>query len=189
MNNPLFSFIGNDITEILSKYFLYDQIFDLSHYQTCPEKLHEELSKLTRPCYENNYRFIFLHYEADDYIFEGAPGVALFNLQNILQSLDISNYFCLIISEQDLHKELVYLQKHLTTDDCAIACIQNQLWYCTEFEPQNHLHRQLNPELITKKYISLNLTRRLHRRCILAVLNFRKLFDQGLVSNGGSAPR
>ena len=180
--------IGKDILDILSKHFVYDKIFDLIDYQHCPEKLYNALSKLTKPCYENNYRFIFLHYEADDYIFEGVPGVALTNLQNTVRSLNISNYFCLIISEQDLRNELVYLQKHLTTDDCAMALIRNQLWYCTEFSPQQHSHRQLNPDLITKKYVSLNMVKRFHRRCILAILQYRKLFDQGLVSYGGSRP-
>jgi hypothetical protein len=150
--------------------------------------LYEELSKLAKPSYENNYRFIFLHYEPETYIFPGVPGVALTNLQNIVKSLDISNFFCLVISAQDFRKELAYLQKHLTTDECAMGFIRNQMWFCTEFEPQNHLHRQLNPDAIAKKYISLNFSKRFHRQCMLAVLKHHNVIDQGLVSYGGVFP-
>lgn len=174
----------NNITsgiEILEKFFVFDKIFDLSEYDDDMVSLYNELKQYTKESYEANYRFIFLHFDTDYYITNDQPGVMLRNLQRILWKLHISNYFCMILSQQDLQDELDRLRDEETSDDVSIQCIQHHL------QDIIHLPREtnnLNVDSIQKSYMCLARAKRLHRTCMFALIESKKLLDKGIVSFG-----
>jgi hypothetical protein len=166
---------------VLDQYFKYDKIFDLLDYDQDIMQLRDELKLLKRSTYESNYRFIFLHYDTDYYITNEQPGLLLRNLQKILWSLDISNYNCLILSQQDLQAELDQLRVEETADDVSIACITHPLQDINYF-PQ--LAVDINADRIEKNYICLNRVPRAHRLIFFTLLQHHQLLDKGLVSYG-----
>ena len=174
----------NNITpaiQILEKFFVFDKIFDLYDYDYDMLSLYYELQQYTKESYDVNYRFIFLHFDTDYYITNNQPGIMLRNLQKILQDLNISNYFCLILSQQDLQNELDTLRHEETNDDVSIQCIQHYL-QDINFTPKQVT--DLNPNAIDKNYICLNRVKRVHRLYFFALLEHKNLLDKGIVSYG-----
>jgi hypothetical protein len=173
MNNNLI------VYNILEQHFKFDKIFTLIDYDADMITLYNELFELKKDSYEQNYRFIFLYYDTDYYITNNQPGLILRNLQRIIVSLDISNYFCLILTQKDITKELEILRQQETTDNCAIAsiqhCLQDLLWV-------DVADTELAPEIITAKYQSLCGRRRSHRTLLYSLLQNKNLLDQGMVS-------
>lgn len=170
-----------NINTSLNKYFKYDKLFNLHHYDEDMTRLYDELKSLKKEHYENNYRFIFLHYDTDYYITKNQPGVLLRNLQRVIWSLDISNYFCLVLSQQDLQAELDQLAVEETSDEVSIACITHSL--------QNLLYlpkdsTDVNSDGIDRHYICLNRIQRFHRICMFSLLQHNQLLDKGVVSLG-----
>ena len=118
--------------------------------------------KCTKEEYESNYRFIFLHYDTDYYISNDQPGILLRNLQRILNDLGIPNYFCLILTEQDIQPELNRLCIEETRDTTPIACIQHSCQDLLYSQPVVGV--SLNVDAISHKFMSLNKVRRFHSR-------------------------
>lgn len=169
--------------EILKKHFEFDQIFNLIEYGADMSRLYHDLLLLKKESYHPNYRFIFQHWDTDYYITVDQPGLTLRNLQRVLVSLDISNYFCLILTHQDIEDELEVLRAEETVDDCAIASIQtilqNLLWI-----PAKDI--DLSPESIPSKYQCFSRVRRSHRTLLFALLQDRNLLKDGMVSFSSS---
>lgn len=175
--------IDETMVSIFKKYFIFDQIFNLIEYDSNMPRLHQELNQLKQNSYQNNYRFIFAFYDTQYYITHDRPGVTLLNLQRILHNLDIPNYFCLILSQQNISDELKYLQRTETTDDCAISSIVCHDWYYTTnvFNTIN-VEPDINPDLIYYKYQTLNRIKRFHRRVLFSILKDRNLLELGMIS-------
>jgi hypothetical protein len=172
------------VIDVLKKYFIFDCIFDLIDYDLNMQQLYNELKELRQIEYEPTYRFIFLHYDTEYYINHDTPGLTLTNLQKILESLDIPNYFCILLTQQNLQNMCNYVKKNLTNDNCSIDAISNILHKpCHPNIADKNL--TLNEELIIKNYICLNGIARTHRLLIMALLKEKNLFDQGLVSYRG----
>lgn len=173
--------LWNDCIEVLDDYFVYDKIFDLFLYSSDMTQLYNELANLKKDHYDTNYRFIFLHYDTDYYIYPDTAGIQLTNLQTILTKLDIPNYFCLIITNYtNLANELSYLQENLTNDHTPIGVIVSQLQNC-------HVTNQLtnidvNRDNIKNKYCCFNHSRRGHRRALISLLHYKDLIKHGAVS-------
>lgn len=173
--------VAKNVEETLKKHFRYYTIFDLFHYDMDLMRLHAELKELKQDAYVPNYRFIFLHYDTDYYITNDQPGLLLRNLQRIIWSLDISNYFCLILSQQNLQPELDRLRVEETSDHVSISCITHSLQDLI-YLPQEAT--DINIDSVHKNYICLNRIRRFHRICMFGLLRFRALLDKGIVSYG-----
>ena len=169
------------LEQTLSKYFQYDKIFNLMDYDSNMILLYRELKKLTKRCYEHNYRFIFYHWDSDYYLTHDTPGFTLRNLQRILVKLDIPNYFCLIITQQNIEKDLEKLRlEECVNEPIAISCIQAVLQDATYMDYSN-----LDPGLnIDKVFISLNGRVRTHRTIIMSLLKHKNLLNKGIVSYG-----
>lgn len=166
----------------LKKHFVFDRVFNLLDYDHDMTKLKEDLLPLVRDCYESNYRFIFLHYDTDYHISKDTPGLILRNLQKILHNLDISNYFCLVLSQKDLQPHLNQLRIEETNDDCAIACITHRLQDL--LFTLNCDANEVNVDSIDVKFLCLNRVKRSHRTLLFALLQEHNLLNQGLVSYG-----
>jgi hypothetical protein len=168
------------VYSILKRHFKFDKIFNLFEYSADMSKLYHDLLELKQDSYEHDYRFVFLHYDTDYYITNNQPGLLLRNLQKILFTLDISNYFCLILTQQNIDKELEILRHEETTDVYAIASIQHWLqdllW---TIAPET---TELNVDSISAKYQSLCRQRRSHRTLLYSLLCDKNLVDHGMVS-------
>lgn len=180
---------GDDLSpgsvDILTKHFIFDKIFNLLLYDYTLDTLYHELNSLKKEVYETNYRFIFLHYDTEYYINKFQPGLTLYNLQQILKSLDIPNFFCLILTQQNLASLLTNLYKSDSTDIMPIDSIS--VIILNAYRPiaisSNLLN--LNESLISKKYITLNNITRHHRRFLISELITHSLINDGIVSFSG----
>ena len=172
--------MDNTINE-LKKYFTFDRIFNLVEYDNNMAQLYSDLKELQRESYDSNYRFVFLHYDTDYYISNDQPGLTLRNLQRLLRSLDISNYFCLILSVQHIQNQLDILRDQETDDVYSIYSIVDWTHPLFHLEANNVNH---NVELISKNYICLNGIKRFHRTLLYGFLRQLEIVDQGIVSYG-----
>lgn len=163
----------------LKKYFKFDQFFHLINYDRDMSLLYREIKQLQKETYEPNYRFIFTHYDTDYHITNDQPGLTLINLQRLLKSLDISNYFCLILSNKVIQNQLDILRTQETTDEHSISSIC--AWVYSVLHPYVGPVDQ-NIDLISKKYICLNGMARFHRRLLYSLLHSKNLLDHGIVS-------
>jgi len=172
--------MSQDLLEnTLKKYFTFDKIFNLLSYEVSLEGLREDLLPFCKDFYENNYRFIFLHYDTDYHITNDQPGIKLRNLQRVIHSLDISNFFCLILSQKNLQPDLDLLRLQETTDDCSIYCICHPLQSGLHFDPISLDHNENN---MVHKFLCTNGIKRFHRTVLYALLKHKKLLDKGAVS-------
>ena len=172
--------VNSEVIDILKKYFKFDKIFNLIKYDQDMELLYDQLAELKKPIFESNYRFIFLHFDTDYYISKTEPGLTFLNLQRILTALDIDNYFCLIITQQNLENVSKIVKDITTKDSTSIAVISAMLWQLYYMPVDGDL--KINVDKISKKYISLNNIKRFHRRCLLALLKKNKMLNDGVVS-------
>lgn len=167
------------IKNTLMKYFVFEKIFNLLDYGVSLDGLKEDLLPLCKESYENNYRFVFLHYDTDYHITNDQPGLIMRNLQKIICSLDISNFFVLVVSQKNLQPHLDLLREQETTDDCSMACLQHPLQENMHF---SKIDTSCNPDRIVYKFMSLNRMRRFHRTLLYALMKYEKLLEQGAVS-------
>ena len=172
--------VNSEVIDILKKYFKFDKIFNLLKYDQDMELLYDQLAELKKPIFESNYRFIFLHFDTDYYISKTEPGLTFLNLQRILTALDIDNYFCLIITQQNLENVSKIVKDITTKDSTSIAVISAMLWQLYYMPVDGDL--KINVDKISKKYISLNNIKRFNRRCLLALLKKNKMLNDGVVS-------
>lgn len=164
----------------LKKHFTFDKVFNLLYFDQNLELLRDELIKLKKDSYEPNYRFIFLHHDTEYFLNHKPPGFLLINLQRLLQNLDISNGFCLIISQQDLSEHLELVRQQESNDLDAIGCIQTLLFLSGLMHPG--ASSDIKIEEIHQAYSSLNGIPRFHRRLLVSLLKEKNLLEQGLVS-------
>jgi hypothetical protein len=173
--------LDQETIDILKQYFVFDRIFDLIEYDLDMERLYNDLKSLRKDVFESNYRFIFLHYDTEYYVAPDMPGLTLMNLQKILESLDISNYFCLILTQQNLQSMCKQVACESTTESCSISAITSHL-HCPIHPAITDINLDLNEKLISKKYISLNGVGRVHRRVLISLLENKNLLSSGMVS-------
>lgn len=169
-----------EAVNLLKKYFVFDQVFNLIYYDQNFDLLYNELLKLKKDRYDPDYRFIFLHHDTEYFLNHNQPGLTLINLQRLLQKLDISNCFCLIISQQDLSTHLELVRRQESNDVDAIGCIQTMMFSLSVVHPSDT--QELGGDKIHKVYTALNGVPRFHRRILVSLLKEKKLLEQGFVS-------
>jgi len=127
--------------------------------------------------FQPNQRIVFWHQDVDFYINDSFPGLTLYNLQLILKELDISNYFCAVVTRtQHYHKYTELARQLLTCDDFSISgitsCYEGADWHANlvkDLCPATHSN------IIKRPFIVLSRRRRPHRTYFMS-----KLFRQGL---------
>lgn len=173
--------IDQEVINILKRHFIFDKMFDLLDYDYDMQRLYNDLKLLKQDTFAPTYRFIFLHYDTEYYISNDYPGLTIINLQKILESLDIPNYFCLILSQQDLQPMCDQAKEYFAPNDsCSIAVIKNFVF--SPVHPTPTCQCNINENEITKQYISLNNVGRFHRRILISLLRNKNLLDSGIVS-------
>jgi len=114
--------------EILKSQFDIVDVIDLdqwhnSTYELSQQWLEQTCKQIYRPVFENNQRIVFTQQKGDIYVKNETIGLILRNLQIILNEVDISNFFVIILSTNtDLQKQLDLI-KSLSLDNVLITGI------------------------------------------------------------------
>jgi len=83
--------------------------------------LHNQLSQLYRPVYENNYRLVVVQDCPDVYEYSDLPGKAVTALQQYASQIDISNSFILLLTgNANVEQELEQAKTLYSTDEWPI---------------------------------------------------------------------
>ena len=112
----------NSFEEVVDKlktvYDTSEPLYLSSFFQPNGEKwLYESLSALHQEEYKNNYRIIVVQDCNDVYDYADLPGQAITALQKFSSQIDISNFFILLISNnQQIKEELAQAQELYSTD-------------------------------------------------------------------------
>lgn len=167
----------NDQFDIVKEYQLLDYDYNMSLlYHDLKSWLVQRFGDET-PNFKPNQRIVFWHQDVDFYINNSFPGLTLYNLQLILRELDISNYFCAVVTRTQHYQKYTELARQLLTcDDFSIAGITSGYegadWHVNlvkDLCPATHSNN------IERPFIVLSRRRRPHRTYFMS-----KLFRQGL---------
>ena len=165
---------------ILDTHFTVLGTFNLNFYSKKMPELYHRLKAIKKSCFDPNDRIVFTLFDHDFYLDNQGPGWTLYNLQLILDNLDISNFFCLLLTNQPNYNDYTKLvQKQLTTDEFPIRSITTLLnpdWLPTNRPPNNKIPAV---EKIKKPYCALSRQSRPHRTFFIA-----KLMSEGLLEDG-----
>jgi radical SAM protein with 4Fe4S-binding SPASM domain len=94
------------------------------------KRLHDFLTSVYRPEFENNFRIIVVQDCADVYDYEDSPGKAITALQKYASQIDISNFFIVVVTgNKNINIELEQARQLYSTDD-----VQIQSQVVAEFE-------------------------------------------------------
>ena len=127
-------------------------------------------------------RIVFIHRDLDFFISNNYPGFTLYNLQLILKKLNISNFFCAVISNiPDYQHHTDMVGKILNPTDVPLRGISSLL-FITRFFNSVASETKLNTNQITHPFISLSRLSRFHRTFFTAKLFENNLQTSGLVS-------
>lgn len=125
--------IAEQIQLLRSQYTVLDVVdldyWNNSDYENSQQKLSNTLAQLYKPEYQPDQRIVFT-YTADTYTKDQSTGLALKNLQVLLNEQDISNFFVVVVSTNpELQTELTEVSK-ISTDPVpvtGIACKGNYI--------------------------------------------------------------
>lgn len=153
-------------------------VYDLCAYINCMPLLYEDLKQQRQDVYNPNDRLVFLLYDLDYTLHDWTPGFAIYNLQLILQDLDISNYYALILTNRtDYNQYTRQVQQTLTSDAHHIRSITtflDQTW----IEP---VDTQPNSDQIQQAFSVLSRQSRPHRSYFVAKLQHSGLCNHAQV--------
>lgn len=155
------------------------EIFDLLDYPNMLD-LMQKLEKYKNYKFYPNDRLIFIH--GDTEYIELGIRFDLFNLQKIISKSNIPNFACIILSQQDISKELE-IYKNLTTELMPIGYINVEvhLIHLDSYDIENR-KQELNNTLLEKQFIFLSNKPKSHRTFLFSWLDHNNLLDKGIVS-------
>lgn len=154
--------------------------FNLNRYMRSMSTLYRELEKIKKPEFQPNDRIIFELFDHDFFLDNDGPGWTLYNLQLILHQLDISNFFCLLLTNYpDYDQATKWVQTKLTHDACHIRSITTLL--NRNFISKNIDRHEARIHDITKSYCVLSRQSRPHRTFFVSKLMHENLLDHGVV--------
>lgn len=155
----MISAINQAILEISQQYEIVGEPLRLSQFflPSGKNELFSSLKKIHRSAFGNNQRILIVQDCDDRYTSDNCPGVALTFLQQSLQTIDISNFFVIVISgNTDISRELLWLQKNCSTDSIAIGYQLIDIPYSKQYisqytfclAPWVHLHTTTAGEVL-----------------------------------------
>lgn len=169
------------ILDKLKKHFNVVDSIHVANYDNRMDDLYLLLNSLKKEKFNINDRIIFI-FDDTDYYINNVIGITLHNLQKILYSLDIPNYFCIIITHQSyLLDEIKRVNKLYGHDLYSIFGIDA---WIDLFLNIHHIKSplDLNFNQIEKSYIMLSRVTRRHRVLLYSLLKENDILDKGLVS-------
>lgn len=167
------------LTDLLRKYYNFDKIIDLETFDYDYSALREILRGLKKDHFGPNDRIIFYNREPAFFVRQ-RDHIAWYNLQKILSDLDISNRFCIVITQHHSQDYFNEIYKEITSDDFPISVFD--YWQFADWMPIPSDHIDLNVDLIQKHYVTLNRIRKKHRSLVIGYLDYYNILDKGIVS-------
>ena len=167
------------LTKLLRQYYNFSEIIDLQPYESDWYKLKYKLLSLKKESFGPNDRIIFFNREPSLYLRQ-RDNLLWYNLQKILSDLDISNSFCIVITQHESRQYFNEIYKDITTDQFPITVFD--YWHFSDWMPYPTKDIDLNFDLIEKKYITLNRVRKKHRALVIGYLEDYNILDQGIVA-------
>jgi hypothetical protein len=157
--------------------------YDLNYYSKNMTELYHKLNSIKKTCFDPNDRIVFTLFDHDFYFNGQGPGWTLYNLQLILSELDISNFFCLLLTHQPEYDDYTrQVQQQLTDDDFPIRSITTLLNPDWLPEGKHSIAPQFSQiEKIEKAYCALSRQSRPYRTFFMSKLMNENLFDHGLI--------
>lgn len=171
--------VPDSLLELLHRYYNFSEVIDLYQYEDNFYGLKHKLLSLKKDRFEFNDRIIFLNREPSVFLRQ-RDNLLWFNLQKILSDLDISNSFCILISQHESQDYFNEIYKDTSTDEFPITVFD--YWHFSDWMPYPTDQIGLNFDLIEKKYITLNRIRKKHRALVIGYLEDYNILDQGMVS-------
>ena len=87
-------------------------------------ELYKALMPLYKTAYDENERIVFYCYEPLKHSFDDLPADLLIQLQKMLVYIDIPNFFCLLVTNnENVKKELKYVCDHYAVNEQPIEVI------------------------------------------------------------------
>jgi hypothetical protein len=103
--------ILDQVKQLIPKKINVKSFLDLSSLVST-DKLYKELVFLKEEEFKEYTRIVFYHSSPLVYTFNDLPADSLIQLQKMLVYIDIPNFFCLIVSDEDLKEDLDYICKN-----------------------------------------------------------------------------
>jgi hypothetical protein len=154
-------------------------VFDLLYYPNM-FTLMQELEKYKNYVFAPNDRIIFIHGEPE--FIEHNLRFDLYNLQKIVFKIGIPNFACIVISQQDITKELENYQK-MTTEIIPLGFIRAECHLIHMFNFDKEFQKvEFNLDLVEKQFIFLSNKPRSHRSLLFNWLSHNDLLTNGLIS-------
>jgi len=172
--------IPHEAGRILKKHFNICGFYNLNGYMSKMPKLYQDLKANAKDQYQHNDRIVFQLADHDFYLNNQGPGWTLYNLQLILTDLNISNYFCLLITHQPNYNDYTRQVQQLTTDDHFIDSVTTTLAAPELFTSEN-LPGDFRDK-IAKPFCVLSRQSRPHRTYFMSKLFEKNLQNFGLIA-------
>lgn len=97
---------------------------DLNDLDYKPQsQLFNAIAPLRKEVFDDNDRIVFKCTNILAHTYNDLPADVLIRLQKMLSYVDISNFFCVVISNTDLSAELEYVCKHYAVNENPIKNI------------------------------------------------------------------
>jgi hypothetical protein len=114
--------IIDQVKSVIPAEFSVKEFLDLSTLDS-GSKLYEALSPLREEEFKEPTKIVFYHSAPLVYTFNDLPADSLIQLQKMLVYIDIPNFFCLIVSDEDIKEELEYVCKNYCVGEHSIEFI------------------------------------------------------------------
>jgi hypothetical protein len=114
--------ILDQVKSMIPAEFNVSEFLDLSALDS-GSKLHTALLPLREEEFKEPTKIVFYHSAALVYTFTDLPADSLIQLQKMLVYIDIPNFFCLIVSDEDIKEELEYVCKNYCVNENPIEYI------------------------------------------------------------------
>lgn len=171
--------VPKSLTTLLRKYYNFSEIIDLLNYEDDLYGLKHKLLSLKKDPFEPNDRIIFFNREPSLYLRQ-RENLLCFNLQKILSDLDISNGFCIVLTQHESQDYFNEIYKDTSTDEFPISVFD--YWHFSDLMPYPTDQIDLNFDHIEKNYITLNRIHKKHRSLVVGYLEHYNILDKGMVS-------
>lgn len=167
--------------EVLATFLLIDYDHNMSLlYRDLQQFLQDRFGN-SPVVFEPHQRLVFIHDDLDGFINDQFPPLTLYNLQLILRELDISNFFCAIISNlPNYHIYTEMCRTMLTHDDYSIKAISSVATSICPYDVPRDV--AINTGSITRPWILQSRLSRWHRTYFVSRVFHRNLQDQGVVT-------
>lgn len=164
-------------------------IYDMGHYDYDMGRLYWQLKESVgqSPTFAGNQRLVFVHDDLDFFFDRNCVPVTLYNLQLILKELDISNNFCIVISNLPNYDRYTRMaQTQLTTDSHPIQAITSLLTSVMDFEIKPV---SLQAGQAERLFSAQSRMSRFHRTYFMSQLYAENLLEYGLAGYHNMPPQ